>query len=88
MVADLGLCHRNGFEQRFQTIGPFELFGGRCTIIFGGKAIPAAQLAIAGNQSLAYLQHRAIVSLDHAHHGEAQCQFARCLNHIGEAFAR
>ncbi len=81
------LGRRNEFGQFAQTVGADKQFSGRRAIVVCGKPIPAAQLAIARDQSLAGCQRFAAVGIDHTHQRQAGAEFDRGFDMIDKAGA-
>jgi len=83
------LCLGGGYriEQCRQAVCAFKLFSRRRAIVLGDEPIPTAQLAIASDEPLADVEHRAIVGFDHTHHCEAESKLARRFDHIRKPLA-
>ena len=60
----------------------------RCgAIVIGGKTVPAADLAIAGDDPFAGIERFAVVGVDHADHRQAGAQFLRRFDMVDQAGA-
>ena len=88
LLLKCGFGDRNLLFQFVQPVLAYQLLCRSRAVIVSGKSVPAAQLAVFGNQPLAGHQRSAVICVDDADHRQARVQFLRGLDMVDQPCSR